>query len=294
LILVFGAGGQLGQELIARSRERGVLLTGLTRQQTDILEAAAVDRAIEQSRPSLVVNAASYNFVDKAESEPDAAMRINAAGPSILAQACAKAGLPLVHISTDYVFDGGKADAYSENDQAAPLNVYGLTKKAGEDAVRDACPEHLILRTAWLFGAYGSNFLKTVLRLAAEKTELSFVSDQRGSPTSTADLVEAILVVAAALAKGASPWGTYHVAGKAPASRYEFASHIAAAQALFTGHTPRVKPILAADYRAAARRPAHSVLDSTKFAKAFGFQAADWRSEVQRVLPQIFSATVRA
>src|SRR5262249_52287125 len=156
-------------------------------------EPTAVRRAIADSRPSLVVNAAAYTAVDRAEGEVEAARRANALGPAVVAKACADAGIPLIHISTDYVFDGGKRTPYRENDAIAPLGVYGRTKAEGEAAVRELQPYHVILRTAWLYGLDGRNFLKTIMRLAAERDELRVVADQHGSPTAAVDLADAIL-----------------------------------------------------------------------------------------------------
>jgi dTDP-4-dehydrorhamnose reductase len=293
LILVFGAAGQLGQELVTGAAHRAVPLVGLSHRQVDILDAAAVESAIANERPSLVVNAAAYNAVDRAETDSAAAFRINADGPATLARACSRVGVPLVHISTDYVF-GAEPGPHTEDDATAPLGVYGLSKKAGEDAVREFCPGHLILRTAWLFGLYGTNFLKTFLRLAATEDELRIVADQRGSPTSTADLAEAIFAAADASAAGEVPWGTYHVAGSAPASRYELAAHIVAAQAPRTGRRPPVVPITAAQYAAPAPRPSNAVLDSAKFAAAFGRRPGAWQPAVDRLVPQLVAAKVRA
>lgn len=294
MILVFGGGGQLGQELAAKAREGRPPLVALERSQADIAEPGSVEAAIVANRPSIVVNAAAYNLVDKAESDPETAMRTNVRGPAVLAAAAAKAGIPFIHVSTDFVFDGTKTGSYREDDACSPLGVYGLSKMRGEEAVRAGCHQHLILRTAWLFGVYGTNFVKTVLRLAGEKPELAMVEDQRGSPTSTADLADAIGVALRAAAEGAAPWGTYHVAGAGEASRYEFACHIVAAQAPFTGHAPRIKPVSAAAFQTAAKRPANAVLDSSKFARAFGYRCADWRIAVDRTVAALLSTGTRS
>ena len=188
-------------------------MVALSRAEADIADPAAVRAAISRHKPSLVVNAAAYTKVDAAESETEAARLGNEIGPAVLAAACAAAGVPLIHISTDYVFDGSKDGAYLEDDPIAPINAYGRTKAAGERAVRETRVRHVILRTSWVYGEFGQNFLKTMLKLAATRDELRVVSDQRGCPTSTADLAAAILAIAPRLAASDDVWGTYHYAG---------------------------------------------------------------------------------
>ena len=266
----------------------------LRKQEADIANDATVAASLAAHRPTIVVNAAAYNQVDKAEADRAGAMRTNAAGPGVIAAACARAGVPMIHVSTDYVFDGTAGRPYRENDECNPLGAYGLSKALGEDAVRSACPEHLILRTAWLFGAFGDNFLKTVIRLAGERSELRMVGDQRGSPTSTEDLARAILVAAPAMARGDAPWGTYHVAGSGVASRYEFADHIVEAQAPFTGLRPKVVEVASSEFPTPARRPANSVLDSSRFADVFGFSARRWPTAVDATVAYLFKAEVSA
>lgn len=289
MILLFGAGGQLGQELVARATFRSVPLQALTRAEIDIADEAAVRGAIARARPSVIVNAAAYTKVDKAESEPDAARRANAIAPALLARAARAADAALVHISTDYVFDGSKTGAYTEADPVSPLGVYGRSKAEGEDAVRAALPRHLIVRTSWVYGAYGHNILKTVLRLAAERDELRFVADQRGCPTSTHDLAEAILGIAPRLAAREPLSGTYHFAGTGATTWHGFVERVVAAQAAFTGRRPRVTPITTADYPTPARRPANSELDSSLFAATFGIRAAPWERRVEATVTQLLT-----
>jgi dTDP-4-dehydrorhamnose reductase len=285
VILVFG-NGQLGQELARMAGDRGMPLRVLARQDADIAERGAVASAIKREGPKLVVNAAAYTKVDQAETEVEAAERGNAIGPGVLARACADAGIPLVHVSTDYVFDGTKQGAYVESDPIAPLGVYGRTKAAGEAAVRDALPEHAILRTSWVYGEFGHNFLKTMLRLAREREELHIVADQRGCPTSTRELASAILALAPRLVAREAIFGTYHFAGSGVTTWHGFAARLVAAQAQITGRKPRVTAITTAEFPTAARRPANSELDSAVFAKTFGFRARPWEQEAD--------ATVRA
>lgn len=293
-ILVFGAGGQVGRELIELAAARGIPALGFDRAALDIADAAAVRRLLAGRPASLLVNAAAYTKVDKAESEPEAARRENVEGPAALAAAAAELGLPLLHLSTDYVFDGSKAGAYVESDPVAPLGVYGRTKLEGEEAVRRGTGRHVILRTAWVYGRHGNNFLKTMLRLAGERDELRVVSDQTGNPTATIDLAEAILAVAARAAHGEAEWGTYHFAGTGTTSWHGFADAIVAAAAPLTGRRPAVVAIGTADYPTPARRPANSQLDSGAFARSFGYRAQDWRARVGEIVPALLGGTTGA
>jgi dTDP-4-dehydrorhamnose reductase len=286
LILVFGSGGQLGRELAGRASAAGVALTALDHGAADIADAAAVERAIAAAAPSLIVNAAAYNAVDAAESDGAAAMRDNAEGPGVLAGAAARRGVALVHVSTDYVFDGDKGSAYVEDDPVAPVNAYGRSKAAGEDAVRRATAEHYILRTAWLFSVHGANFVKTVVRLAQERPELQMASDQTGSPTAARDLADAILILRT---RGEERWGTYHVAGGDTATRHQWASAIVAAQAPFTGFNPPVRAVPASSFPAAARRPRSSALDSSRFAATFGFRPRGWQEAVKQTVVELLT-----
>ncbi|MFC7396681.1 dTDP-4-dehydrorhamnose reductase [Chelatococcus sp. GCM10030263] len=280
-ILLFGAAGQLGSEILASSGEQGIAIVGLTRRDVDITDATAVARAIEAEGPSLVVNASAYTAVDQAEKERDLAEAVNGRAPGFMAAACASTGIPLVHFSTDYVFDGTKTGAYVETDPVAPLGAYGESKLAGEEAVRARLAEHLILRTSWVYGFYGRNFLKTILRLANERDALTIVADQRGCPTATRDLAGAIFIAAQQVAQGGANWGTYHLAGQGATTWHGFATAIVAAAQPFTGRSPTVKAITTADYPTPARRPANSELDSSRFAEAFGFRAAPWQQRVE-------------
>jgi dTDP-4-dehydrorhamnose reductase len=283
MIIVFGGSGQLGCELVAAARGT-VPLVALPRPDADITDPQAAARAISRRSPQLVVNAAAYNQVDLAEREPERAFAVNATGPRVLAAACAAAGVPLLHISTDFVFDGGLDRPYVEDDWVAPLNAYGRSKAAGEAAIRETCRQHVILRTAWLYSGHGRNFLTTVLDLARRQSHLRFVSDQYGSPTAASDLALAILAVARSIALGATPWGTYHIAGASEASRWQMADLIVDAQARITGRRPTVEKIAATEYPGAAARPGNSALDSSRFAATFGFRAGDWRAAAEEAV----------
>ena len=279
MILVFGGGGQLGRELAHLAKARGTALVALPRAIADIAQPTGIAAALRAHRPALVVNAAAYTNVDGAERDFAAAHQANALGPAVLAHACAAAAIPLMHVSTDYVFDGTKYGAYGEDDPVAPAGAYGRTKAAGETAIRRAQPRHVILRTSWLYGEFGHNFLKTVLRLARERDELRIVADQHGCPTSTRDLATAILRIAPRLQGHDDMWGTYHFAGAGVTTWHGFAERIVAAQSLFTGRRPPVMPIATADYPTAARRPANSWLDCGRFAAHFGFTPRPWAVE---------------
>ena len=283
-LLVFGAGGQVGLELMAVAARRDLDTIGLTRADVDIRDQAAVTAIIARERPRLVVNAAAYTAVDKAESEPDLAAAVNTEAAGAIGRAASEHGAPIVHISTDYVFDGSKSCAYREEDPIAPLGVYGRTKAEGEAAVRAGAPHHIILRTAWVYGAYRANFLKTMLRLAATHDRLRVVADQRGCPTATRDIAEAILAVDAKLASDASVAGTFHFAGTGATTWHAFAEAIVAAQSTFTGKHPPVDAITTADYPTPARRPMNSELDSGRFAEVFGYRAQDWATRTQEVV----------
>ena len=288
-ILLLGAGGQVGREIEALAAERALPLTALDRTGVDITNAATIARAMEAHQPDIVINAAAYTAVDKAESEPEQATLINATAPGLIASACARNSAGLIHISTDYVFDGTKTGAYVESDPIAPLGVYGASKAAGEAAVRDALDKHLIVRTSWVYGAYGANFLKTMLRLANDRDRLTIVADQRGCPTATGDIAEGLLIAAAALNGNAAKAGTYHLAGTGVTTWFDFASEIIVRAAPYTGRQPTMAPITTADYPTPARRPANSELSSELFAQTFGFRAAPWQQRVTEVVETLAS-----
>jgi dTDP-4-dehydrorhamnose reductase len=290
LILVFGAGGQLGRELQREAALRDIALTALPREQVDICDHAAVARAILDAEPAVVINAAAYTKVDRAESESELAHRANAEGPHVIASVCARARTPLIHISTDYVFDGAKSCAYVETDPVAPLGVYGQSKAAGEEAIRRVLRHHLILRTSWVFGEYGANFLTTILRLAKEKDELRIVADQRGRPTSARDIAAALLRLAPRLRDGGDVWGTYHFAGTGETTWHGFACRIIAAQAALTGRAPKIAAITTSEYPTAARRPANSVLNCDRFERVFGFGGRPWTAEADALTHRIVRA----
>lgn len=280
MILVSGGNGQVGLELARAAALRHVPAIIQSHAELDIADRSAVASALTSIRPELVVNAAAYTKVDAAETNPEEAGRANELGPAVLAAACANAKIPLLHLSTDYVFDGRKTGAYSETDAVCPVNVYGRTKAAGEQAVRGALDHHVILRTAWVYSEFGSNFLKTILRLAATREELRVVADQSGAPTSAREIAEAILTIAPRLVRGDDVWGTYHFTARGVTSWHGFASRVVAVQAPLTGRNPPVTPIASADYPAPAKRPANSQLDCSRFAEVFGVFGRPWSEGV--------------
>jgi dTDP-4-dehydrorhamnose reductase len=289
MILLFGGAGQLGQEITHAASRRNIELKGLSRAQADISDPRQIADAFRSFSPAIVVNAAAYTNVDQAESDFEAAFLANARGPEILAAACREAGVPLIHFSTDYVFDGTKAGSYSESDPIAPIGAYGRTKAIGEDMVRSNHAMHLILRTSWVYGVFGSNFLKTILRLSKERPELRIVADQYGNPTSTAQIADAVFSIAPRIRDRTGPWGTYHFTGSGTTTWHGFAERIVDIQTRYTGRKPPVVPIRTEEYPTRARRPANSALDCSRFVETFGIAPATWTTESERAIAALFS-----
>ena len=295
-ILLTGASGQIGREITARaSREFSVHRPA--RAAFDITNREAVQRLVGTLKPSIVVNAAAFTSVDQAETDQAEAFGTNRDGPAHLAEACAAAGIPLVHISTDYVFDGTKQSAYTEDDTPAPINVYGASKLAGEDAVRDRWQKHVILRTCWLYGIGGNNFVRTILRLAHEQDTLRVVNDQIGCPTFAGDLADAVLTIAASLrseASGNRLFGTFHCAGAGTTSWHGFATKIVELAAPATGRKPAIQPVTTADYPRPARRPANSALDCHKLAETYGISLRPWQDALREALDAMLAVAAPA
>jgi dTDP-4-dehydrorhamnose reductase len=291
-ILVTGASGQLGSELLRRASRFHVTADGLSSKQLDISDARAVRSAVMNSGAGVIVNAAAYTAVDKAETETERAFAVNRDGTAHLAAACAEADIPFIHVSTDYVFDGSKATPYTEDDPVRPVSVYGASKEAGEQALRAAWPRHVILRTAWVHSAFGNNFVKTMLRLARERDSLRVVADQRGCPTAAGDLAEAILSIAGRISReGDIPWGTYHYCGAGSTTWHGFAEAIVHLAAPALGREVPVIPIATADYPTPAKRPANSVLDCTKIRERLGIQPRPWRESLQEVIVELLGTS---
>ena len=283
-LLVLGANGQVGKALVAACEKAGIPCRGLGHAECEIADRLAVQAAVKGR--DIVVNCAAYTAVDKAETEAELAHRVNALGAGNVAAACAQAGVPLIHLSTDYVFDGAHAAPAGEDDAPHPLNVYGHSKLAGELAVREQLRQHIILRTSWVFSAWGQNFVKTMLRLAARQSEIRVVDDQIGGPTAAADIAEAILVITHACTKsGWDKWGTYNFSGQPAVSWCDFA------RVILRNTDVKVLPIPTERYPTLARRPRYSVLDCSRIADVFGIKPPDWRLSLQSVCDELVAAT---
>ena len=290
-VLVIGSRGQVARALLATLPRHGFDVAVAARPQIDLARPETVAAAIRRVRPQVVINPAAYTLVDRAEDEPALAMAINADGARAVAEQAREAGAAILHLSTDYVFDGTKSSPYVETDPAAPLGVYGRSKLAGERAVAAANPRHAILRTAWVCSPYGSNFLLTMLRLAGERTELRVVDDQRGAPTFAADIAEAIVPIVAGLGQGGGPddrCGIFHIASAGEATWCGFARAIMAGSAARGGPCAKVVPIPGRDYPAKAARPAYSKLSTDKLKRVFGIDMPDWQDGLSRCLDAHF------
>jgi dTDP-4-dehydrorhamnose reductase len=288
--LVTGAAGMLGRDLTALLDAAGEEFAALTRAELDITDAAAVRAVVAAARPDVVVNCAAWTAVDAAEEHEDEALAINGRGAANLAAACAAAGAVLVHPSTDYVFDGSASAPYAEDAPTAPTGAYGRTKLAGEQAVRAALPDaSYIVRTAWLYGAHGRNFVKTMLRLAGNGTSPGVVADQHGQPTWTADVAAQVH----ALVEGAAPPGTYHATSSGETTWYGFAEEIFARCHQDQERTgtkrklPSPRPLTTAEYPTPARRPAYSVLGHDAWRAAGIEPIGDWRDALDRAFPEV-------
>lgn len=283
-IAVFGAGGQVGSALMRLGPQSGVEVWGFNSHQANVTNLAAVQEALAQSHAKVAVNAAAYTAVDKAESDRDRAFAVNRDGAANIAAAAQSANIPVIHISTDYVFDGTKKGAYAETDATAPLGVYGASKLAGEGEVLARAKRAVILRTAWVFGLEGANFVKTMLRLGNERDILRVVNDQRGAPTFADDLAEVIIAVATRFAAGEGAPGVFHLTGGGAATWFEFARAIFDRGYERGGPRPDIEPIETADYPTPAKRPANSVLDCAKIKRVFGVEMPEWRDALERML----------
>lgn len=294
-ILLAGAGGQVGWEIARKAAGRGFTMESRVRSELDITHPEAVQAAIRQVRPDLLINAAAYTKVDQAESEPDVAFLGNATGPGLLAECCADAGIPMIHISTDYVFDGTKGAAYSESDPISPLGIYGKSKADGEAAVREHLSRHIILRTSWVYGVHGGNFVKTMLRLGRERDHLRVVDDQSGCPTAAADIANTILTFAGRIETGDSiAWGTYHYCGKGVVTWHGFADEIfRIAGRHGYGPTPEISPIPSSEYPTPARRPPYSALDTRRITDVYDIHPRPWQESLGEVVKEIMAEFVK-
>ena len=289
-ILLTGAAGQVGYEVCRLAGDQDIRLVGLTRQQLDITEPKLVRQKVKEIQPALVINCVAYTAVDKAEGDKDFAFRVNRDGVANLSVACSDLQIPLLHISTDYVFDGEKDAPYIEDDETSPVGVYGLSKWHGEEAVRQILTEHLIIRTSWVFGSHGNNFVKTVLRLAGERDELKVVADQFGCPTYAEHIADMALVFAGRVLAGAEiSWGTYHYCGAPAVSWHLFAKAILE-RALRIGlinNSVSVVPITTEEFPTPARRPKNSVLDCTRIKSILEIETPSWQEGLSKMLEKM-------
>lgn len=289
-LVVTGREGQVARSLIEQARRYSDIEVAVVgRPDLDLEDAATIMRALETARPNAIISAAAYTAVDRAEDESALAFAINRDGAGHVAAAAVRLGVPVIHLSTDYVFDGEMNRGYTEEDPTGPRNVYGASKLAGEKAVMGANPNYLILRTSWVYSPFGSNFVRTMLRIARKNEEIPVVADQRGCPTSALDIADAILHVAGVMCARTDgfPWGTYHLAGAGETSWSDFARHILTTSRRLGGPYAHITDISAADYPTKARRPSNSCLSSRKFTAAFGWISPHWRQSTKEVVTRL-------
>lgn len=284
--LILGSSGQVAHALMQSAGDEDAIALG--RPDIDLTDPKSVTAAIAAHRPDIVINAAAYTAVDKAESEPDAAFALNRDGPAAAAKAAHEIGAAFIHLSTDFVFDGSKAGAYLEDDATGPTGVYGHSKLQGEQAVAAAHPQSVTVRLSWVYSAHGANFAKTMLRLAGDRDEIGVVHDQRGRPTAAEDIAPALWTLARGLvANGTSPHRLYHLGPQGEASWAEFASAIMDASQAAGGPSATINRITTADYPTPAKRPANSVLDCTRIAHDWGIALPAWDESCKRVVGEI-------
>lgn len=288
-VLVCGANGQVGSELIRLAPDWAEVI-GLGSAELDVTVGPAALSVIAKAQPELIINATAYTAVDKAESEIQKAYAVNRDGVELLAREAERLAIPLFHISTDYVFAGDSTTPYREDQPTAPVGVYGASKLAGEVVLSATCSRHLIMRTSWVFGSHGNNFVKTMLRLGREREELSVVADQHGCPTSARSIANALWRLAELYhQRGSLEWGCYHFAGKPACTWHAFAAeifHQASAMGLLP-REPKLNAIATEQYPTPAKRPLWSVLDSGRLEWTYGVYPADWRSELRQVLAEL-------
>ncbi len=285
-VLVTGCYGQVGAELMGLATAYGHEAIGFDHDTLDITQQKLVMACISKEKPSVVINAAAYTAVDKAEDDKGTAKAVNATAVGYLAQACRTLDIPLAHISTDYVFDGSKECAYLESDTVSPLGVYGETKLEGEALVQSECEKHYIFRTSWVFSAHGNNFVKTMLRLGAEREELGIVADQRGKPTSAREIARVIYEV---LASHKNAWGIYHLAQPNAVTWFDFAQSIfaGAKQQSLPLRVKQVNAIATADFPTPAKRPENSELDCNKLETTFDIKLQLWNVSLAEVIKDL-------
>ena len=289
-LLITGAHGQVGSDLVTLAIAAGYIVSAASRSELDISQQSIVTSFLEDIKPDLVINAAAYTAVDKAEEEQDLAYAINRDGAKYLAIACARQNIPLFHISTDYVFDGTQAEPYKETDTPSPLGVYGNSKWQGEEAIREQLHDYIILRVAWVFGEHGNNFVKTMLRLGNERDSLSIVADQSGGPTPAKNIAETLITLARQYQESKTlKWGTYHYCGSPQTTWFDFADNIfrQAKDLNLLNKNIKLTPITTEQYPTAAKRPANSMLDCSAIKATFNINMPDWRMALKTILTNL-------
>ena len=288
-LLVVGRKGQLATDLVEAGDRQRVRLVALGRPDLDLLDEASVAAALERVAPRAVINAAAYTAVDRAEAEPDAAFALNRDGPGLLARACARGGIPLVHVSTDQVFDGRKEGGYVEEDEPRPLCLYGWSKLEGERAVAQAGGDHLVVRVSWVFGPSADNFVKKVLAWAGVRDSLSIVSDQRGRPTYSPGLAEALIALTGQMTAGgpSRPAGLLHLAGATVTTRFEQARQVVEGSRIRGGPSATVLPILTKDFPTPATRPLNAELDVARAARLYGVRLRAFADDLAETLDRV-------
>ncbi len=289
-ILIIGCKGQVGTELCIQMEKLKTGFISVDLPEIDITDPFSVEKYMGLPQVQLVINAAAYTAVDKAESDPENAFAVNAKGPGLIAQFCKNKNIPFIHISTDYVFDGTKNSPYLENDTVSPAGVYGKSKAEGDALIQRILEKHVIIRTSWLCSAHGANFVKTMLRMGREKETIKVVNDQKGCPTFASDLAEAIITITDRYFENKDlPWGIYHYCGKGETTWFAFAEQI------FTlagrNHTFKLKsllPIPTSEYPTPTRRPMNSVLNCTKIMENFGIQPKPWKESLEKTLTDLY------
>lgn len=292
-VAVTGRDGQVVTSLIERGKLSGATVVAVGRPELELTDASSVRDALRAAQPDLVVSAAAYTAVDRAESEPDLAHAINGQGAGAVAETATALGVPLIHLSTDYVFDGTAAQPYDESATTNPTGVYGASKLAGERAVTHACSNSAILRVAWVYSPFGGNFVKTMLRLAGDRDEVGVVADQVGNPTSALEIADGVLAVARNLLASNDPnlRGLFHMTAAGEASWADFAEGIFAASAARGGPTASVRRITTADYPTPAARPQNSRLDSAAIARVHGVSLPEWQGSLSTVIDRLLTAS---
>jgi len=288
-LLIIGSKGQLGSELVRKCKRNDFSFLALDLPEFNITDPSQVEKTLAVFKPSIVFNASAYTNVDKAETDLTIAFSVNSNGPANLAIYCDKNRIPIIHISTDYVFDGSKGQAYTESDPVSPLGVYGKSKEEGESKLRSILKQHIILRTSWLYGAYGNNFLKTMLWLGNEKKIIKVVSDQYGCPTCAADLAEAVVDISKQITQNPKIfWGTYHYCGLGITTWHKFAKAIFEIAGQYQNYkVSSVEAITTAQYPTRTKRPAFSALDCNLINKNFGITQKPWQGSLKKTIERI-------